>query len=455
MKVWRVVAAGVGAAAALAVLAATGGAMPSTLSVGRPFTLATGSPDSGVAASGLGSDGSVWSVLERASGSFAIAARARGGRGLGPLTVAAPSGFDQGIPVVSVSGATATFAWLVVRQSSGDAAAQVRTCTLSGCRPTQTIARWAYTPGGAPVFSGASAVGLASAGGRTVLVFYRTSGGRALMEWSQSTGGRFSAPRALATITPSVSVDIPVLTGEAGGRIVAVWPHYRATGFDLGYALWSARGGFAPAGTIPGGQGPFTDGLPVVAAAGAGAAVAWIQGTNATDPQQEAEPIWFARQSATGFGAAAEVFDGDAGGLSMAGGGGVLALAFTTARPGFDIDGDGPAMVIRSVDGAPFGTPTELASSSAPFPTVSVDAHGDTLAAWDLETHYPRTSGPTSVAQLAFAPPSGAFGAPARLGTASSGDLIGEAPSVHCAPARCAVVWQSAGGDVRAALATP
>jgi len=109
------------------------------------------------------------------------------------------------------------------------------------------------------------------------------------------------------------------------------------------------------------------------------------------------------RQNAQGFAKPTRVFGGYAFSLSLAGGGDVTALAFNTAKAaGLDGDSDGPVLVARSVDDAPFRTMT-LTANAAPYPTASVNSVGETLVTWNRQTLYPQT--PTSTAEIAIAAP--------------------------------------------------
>jgi hypothetical protein len=442
-------------------VAGAGAAPIPALVVGKPFTLASPPPGGpgispvGVEASGLGSDGTVWSAIYgTASEAVVVVARAADGRTFGPVDLTVPGGLRTGAPVISVSGPTATFAWLAY-DSKYHTEVEARTCTMSGCRPTQTVAIWQAIRFAAPVFEGGSAVGIASESGRTVLVFYRNTG-TAQMMWAQASDGRFGPVRAIAAprLNSNTAIDIPVVIAESGGRVLALWPRYGPNGLvAIGWSIWTGAAGFGAASTIAGAEGHDSDDNLVATAVGGGAAVAWIQGDNVTDPGQEAEPIWLARQHGPGFSNPVRVFAGDAGGLSLAAGDGVLALAFTTAQAGTDVDEDGPAMITRSIDGSAFGTPAELAPSAAPFPTVTVDSNGNTIATYDRETRTPQ--GPTSAAQVAIAAPHGSFQPPIALGAASHNDLIGDQPAIHTSGSRSAIVWVAATGSASGILTSP
>lgn len=464
---WRWLAALVSAAVALGAAASeAGGAASPARVLGEPFTLASpppGAPGIGpvdIEASGLGSDGTLWAALVGTpSEAVVVVAHAVDGRTLGPTDLTVAGGLRVGNPVISVSGGTATFAWLaygwLAHASSYQAEVEARTCTLSGCGPTQTVASWQAGGSGAPVLAGGSPMGIATAGGRTILVFYRNSGGAAQMLWAQAGGGRFGPARPIAAprLESNVSIDIPVVIAESGGRVLALWPRYGGTGMNaIGWTIWSATSGFEAAQTLTGARGRYSDGSPVAAAVGSGAAIAWIQGDNLTDPEQEAEPIWVSRQSANGFSKPVEAFSGLAAGVSLAGGAGVLALAFTEGSSAAD---NGAAMVARSVAGAPFGAPVELAPSTVSYepPTVSVDAHGETLAAWAREED--GASGPAAIAQLALAPAHGTFSPPLTLATASHAGLLGNGPIVRTSAGRAAVMWVGASGSARGAFVSP
>jgi hypothetical protein len=436
---------------AAAVASEAAGSPPLSIVVGKPFTLASppsGAPGIGpvsVEASRLGPDGTLWAALTGTpSEAVVVVAHAADGRTLGPLNLTVPGGFGAGAPVISVSGATATFAWLAY-DSKYRTRVEARTCTLSGCRPAQTVASWQAVRSAAPVLAGGSAIGLASEDGRTIIVFYRNTG-TAQMMWAQASGGRFGPLRAIAApqLQSNVAIDIPVAIAESGGRVLAVWPLYGPTGMvAIGWTIWSAPTGFAPAQTLSGGQGIYSDGTPVAAAVGSGAAIAWIQG-NDNSEDQPAEPIWISRQTATGFAKPVVTYGGLASGLTLAGGGGVLALAFTA-------DGD-DAVVERSVAGAPFTPPVRLAPSAVWPPTVSVDARGEALAAWAHETN--NVSG-VATAQLAIAPADGTFSHSVTIAPASHSGLVGDAPTLDTNANRSAVIWVGASGSARAAFTTP
>lgn len=432
-----------------------GGATAPVLSLGGAFTVGSDGP--GVTA--LGSDGTSW----LATAAVAITARSLSGRTLGPVEVTGMSGFTSGQPVVAVSGATATFAWLVDKADKAGWTVEVRTvrCDIRHCEPVMTASSWQQqSPYPMPVWVGAYGLpGIASVGGHTVVAFDRRTGGRVQMMWTQSTGsGRWAAPQAINAPAPaggmSAYMGDPVLVPESGGRVLAVWEQDpNESTFDLGWAVWTASAGFATTGTIAGGKGTDTALVPVVAAVGNGAAVAWIQGNNATDSFQEAEPVWLARQTATGLTAPSEIFSGDAAGLSLAGGGGVLALAFNQITPGFDADHGGPATVIRSVDGAPFTAPVQLAPAGAPSPAVSVDTSGNTIAVWYREL--PGTA-QRNQTQAAIASQHGSFSAPRTLGPGSRGATLGGEPTSTTVNHRTLITWLNTAETTEyGALATP
>jgi hypothetical protein len=454
----------VAAVAGLAGAVSAAGAGAPVLSLGGTFTLAT---DGGLGpgATALGADGTIWLATYVTSGPgsdvFVIAARSLSGRTLGPVSITAPTGFTSGQPVLSVSGGSATVAWLVAKPVKGGFTVALRSvrCDIRRCQRVVTLSSWQQLgQGPTPVLVGAYGLpGIATADGHTVVGFFRNSGGHEQMWWSQTGGdGRFGAPRAITMTGPAVPIGLadPVLVPESRGRILAVWgQNPNQSSFDLGWAVWTASRGFATTGTIAGGKGFFTTFAPVVAAVGNGAAVAWIQGTNSTDAFQEAEPAWLARQTATGFTAPTEIFNGDAAGLSLAGGDGVLALAFNSVAPGFDADQGGPAMVMRSIDGAPFTAPVQLAASAAPSPAVSVDTSGDTIAVWYRES---LGTAQLSHTQVAIAPPHGSFGAPRTLGPGSRGDYLGGEPTVSTVNRRTLITWLDTGEATEyGALATP
>jgi hypothetical protein len=434
-----------------AVASQAGGAASPSVAVGKPFTLAsppTGAPGIGpvgVQVSALGSDGTLWAaVTGTPSEAVVVVAHAADGRTLGPLNLTVPGGFGVGTPVISVSGATATFAWLAY-DVKYHTHVEARTCTLSGCRPTQTVESWQAIRSAAPVLAGGSPIGLASTNGRTILVFYRNSG-TAQMMWAQSSGGPFGPVRAIAAppLESNVAIDIPVAIAESGGRVLALWPLYGPTSMvGVSWTIWSAPTGFAPAQALTGARGIYSDDTPVAAAVGAGAAIAWIQG-NDNSEDQPAEPIWISRQTASGFTTPAVTYGGLASGPRLAGGGGVLALAFT--------DDDDDAVVERSVAGAPFTPPVRLMPSAASSPAVSVDARGETLAAWAHETN--NLSG-VATTQLAIAPAGGTFSHSRTLAPASHTGLVGTAPTVDTSANRSAVIWVGASGSARGAFATP
>ncbi len=437
----------------VAILVAAAAAGPVALLLGKSFTLVAGPQENlGVGASVLGADGTVW-LAEPISQprSFEIVARAANGRRLGPVIVSAQAGFENAEPTISVSGATATFAWFASGDSTstGDAVAvETRRCTPAGCQPTQTLTRWTsgnYSPG-QPV--------LAESKGRTVVVFNQGDANGSEVMWAQSDGGAFGPVRPIAQ-APAIGVvpnawlfDDPVLVTEASGRILAAWPNFGGASFAVSWSSWSAKGGFTPPRTLPGGAGTYAGDL-VAAPDGSGAALAWIQGNNVTDPGLIAEPVWVARQNAQGFAKPTRVFGGYAFSLSLAGGGDVTALAFNTAKAaGLDGDSDGPVLVARSVDDAPFRTMT-LTANAAPYPTASVNSVGETLVTWNRQTLYPQT--PTSTAEIAIAAPHGTFSSPETLGS----ELFDDSPNVHTVSSRSLVVWQAAPGIAQATLVTP
>jgi hypothetical protein len=267
--------------------------------------------------------------------------------------------------------------------------------------------------------------GIATTGKRTIVAFTGERRGQPKLMWSEALGnGSWAAPRAI-NLPGRAGQQVqdfgdPVLVSESGSRVLGVWQQNTGGGdvvnFDLGWTLWTATGRRSATGTIAGelGVAPSTAPTPVVAAVGNGAAVAWIAGSNDTDPNQEAEPVWVARQTADGFTKPTNVFKGDAAGLSLAGGGGVLALAFDRFEPQQNaIPGvPAPAMVMRSIDGAPFTAPVRLAES-ADSPTVSVDSAGDTIAVF---YKFAPQSGPEATPTVEIASQRGAFSGAQRLG---------------------------------------
>lgn len=441
-------------AAAVAAHAATAPARPS---LGRPFTLAAGfQPGYGAGPAALGPDGTAW-IAQAGFGSspasgFEILARAAGGRVLGPVATSDGGGSATDRPVIAAGPGAATFVWQTasgIGGQGGVAQVRARRCTLAGCGPVQVLASWSWSAGGRVGGSGFTAVGdaepgAAIAGSRTLAVFYRDGGGAPRMEWTVATGaGPFASARPLAGPGGPDAVVAPL----AGGGAVAAWAAgtLPSLGSRVEWTAFAPRGGFARAAALAGPAGSIS-GL-AAAPAGAGAALVWLQGTNVSEPIP-AEPVWVARRGAAGgFSRPARAFGGDAFGLSLAGGAGTLAIAFTTAAgPRAGPGQPGPAWVKRSAGGGPFGAAVDLDPRAAPYPAVAVTTGGGVLAAWSA---CPASGAAMCTAQLAFAPPGAGFGGPVALGA----EARGGSPTIAVSGARALVAWES-GDAVRAVVAT-
>jgi hypothetical protein len=425
---------------------ASGAAVP-PLSFGPRFTLAGGFQyDLGAGTSALGTDGTVWLAQPRSpSGGFEIVARTADGRELQPGVAPGGGGSADSRPAIATAAGSATFVWETASGASGPsgtAAVRALRCTLGGCAPLQTLAtwRWTYANDSFPPMGYQAQPGLASASGKTVAVFLRDAAANPQMVWAQAGAGRFGAPHSFGT---GGAAD-PVVVSEAGGRILAAWlagSGDTASGSGVKWASWSAPAGFTRVQTLAGASGDFAAGLVGTRDAG-GAAIAWIQGDNATDPGLAAEPVWVARQGSQEFSKPVRAFGGLAFGLSLTGADGVLALGFTTTpRAGMDGDSAGPALVARSDGEKPFGRPITLDPKAAPTPVVAVDAEGDVLAAWN-----------DNGAKVAIAKATGAFGPPLVIGP----EIGDGSPVIRVSGCRALVVWEgpSASGAVLGAIAT-
>jgi len=438
---WETVIAA-GGAAVLGLLATqTGVAQQAPVSIGEPITLASGfQADLGVGPSAVGSDETVWLAQPVGGGRFRIIGRAASGRTMRPVLVSGGIGSVTSTPAITVSATTATLVWETapngVDGSSGTVYVRARRCTLGGCTPTQTLSswHWTYANNSFPAMGYWAKPAVATAGGRAVVVFYRDSGSDPQMMWAQTDGVRFGALHALG----GGGWADPVAVGESGGRVLAAWFDNVSSSVD--WAQWSLAAGFTRSQSFSDGQGFYSADL-VAAPLGAGAAIAWIQGDNTTDPGLDADPVWVARTQASSFTKPVRVFADDAFGLTLDGGRGVLALAFTTTTPGLDAGAPGPAIVETSIDGAPFGSPVDLDDTAAPYPAVSVGSGASVLATWNAN----------STAQIAIAPAAGKFDPPVTLGPETRND----SPTIHTDGAQSLLVWQNPSGAVRGVLTTP
>lgn len=409
----------------------------SGVSVGVPFTLVSGVlSDAGTGASVLGSDGTMWLAQPVGDGSFRIVGRAVGGRRMRPVVVGGGSGWATSTPAVTESDGTATVVW---ETAGGDDAGTVYVralrCRLSGCTPIQTLSswHWTYANNSFPSMGYWAKPAVGSAGSHAVAVFDRDGASDAQMMWTQTSGNRFGKLHPFGGGESSE----PVVVGESAGRMVAAWLDGDAESVD--WAQWSARSGFTATRSFRDGDGFYAADM-VGARAGDGCAIAWVQGGNTTDPGEDSEPVWVARQAAKGFAAPERVFAGDAFGLSLAGDGGVLALGFTTTRVG-NAGVPGPAVIETSTNAGAFGAPVDLAPDAVSSPAVSVDDRGDVFATWNAN----------SEAEIAVAPARQAFSPPTTIGPEPSGS----SPTIDATGERSAVIWQNPAGTVQAALTTP
>jgi hypothetical protein len=441
----RGLGAGVLAAAALFAGSAFG-ATGKAVSLASPFTLASGfQSDLGAGRAVLASNGTAWLAQPlTGSGSFEIVART-GGRDVRVGRVTVPSGSATSRPAVSVAGGTATFVWETetnVAGSGGRASVQARACTLVGCGAVQVLSSWRWTDTNEsfPAMGYQAQPAVTSADGRTIVMFLRDTAAAPQMVWAQTVrGARFGPVHAFG---PGVQPD-PVLVDEAGGRVLAAWLDAdSSTGWWIDWSVWSpARSGFEQSRILAAGRGDYAGGL-VGAPSGSGAAIAWIQGSNSTDPGLLSEPVWVARQATQTFTRAARVFAGDAFGLSIAGADRMLALTFTTTpRPGLDADSPGPVMVMRAATGQPFSAPIDLDADAQPDPAVSVTSNGQVLVTWN-DTH----------ALVAMANANAPFDSPITLGPQSPSD---SPPTIDTIAGRSLIVWQSPSGTTRGDLAEP
>jgi hypothetical protein len=433
-------------AAVLCLLAAQASGATPTLAFSARFTLAAGFQyDLGAGTSALGPDGTVWLAQPLSpSAGFEIVARTADGHALRPGIAPGRSGSAYSRPEIATAAGAATFVWETASDAggpNGTAAVKALRCTLRGCAPLQTLATWRWTYGNDsfPPMGYQAQPEVASAGGETVAVFLRDAAANPQMTWAQAGAGRFGAPHSFG----AGGAGDPVLVSEAGGRILAAWlagSGDAASGSGVTWASWSARAGFTRVKTLAGASGDYAAGLVGTRAAG-GAALAWIQGDNNTDPGLAAEPVWVARQNSTRFSKPVRAFAGFAFGLSLASADGVLALGFTTtARAGLDGDSAGPAMVVRSDGGKPFSRPVTFDPEAAPTPAVAVAADGDVLAAWN-----------DNGAKAAIATATGAFGPPLEIGA----EMGEDSPVIRVGGCRALVLWEgpSATGAVFAAFA--
>ena len=468
-SVRRVAALLVGAAAAVAATAAAGTAAPPAFGsganprIGAPFTFASGfQADYGVGPSALAPDGTLWLAQSGFGASpaagFEIISRADGGRSLRSVATSDGDGSATDRPVIAAARGRATFVWQTASDAggaSGTASVRARSCTLAGCGPVQVLASWGWSEHGPVGGSGFTAVGDAEPalavvpGGGVLAVFYRDGGGRPRMEWALApAGGRFGAARAL----PGAGGPDPVLAVGGAGGVVAAWivGDLAAYGSGIRWAAWSARGGFTRPRALTGSGA--TDSELAAAPAGRGVALAWLQGSNVSDPAP-AEPLWVARRGPDGgFGRPLQVFGGDAFGVSLAGASGTLALAFSaTAAPGASSFGPGPTWVKRSVGGGPFGPAVDLDPAATAPASVAVATGGAVLAVWG-DCRSRAAAGGGCSARLAVAPAGGGrFGPAVALAPEASVD----APAALAAGARTAVVWTPGDGAVMGAFVTP
>jgi hypothetical protein len=401
-----------------------------SLVVGQPFTFA-GSLG-GVAAAGLGADGTAWVV--RVEGSdpahrdgFTVSAQASGGKTMPAAFVTTADETLVDAPTLAVSDGIATVVWLTVDGRTVTVAA--RRCTLSGCQGVQILARWSASVIG--LWNGGSAFAVpepvvASAGSRAVVVFARFGVPHPLVMWAQSDGSRFGASQSFGV---SGNYD-PAIVNEPDGRIFAAWfqgggPQEDAFGEYYGTSIewtqWSSGQGFSRVHTTSAGQTP---GFPITcadltaAATSTGVTLAWLQGSNSGYSIEGPPflPVWATGQRAGAFSKPADVFPSGASSISLAGASHVVALGVGTVRPlhprvAF------PAFVATSVNGGPFGTPVALYPAAGP-PSVSVDSTGDVLATLFSDPTQARS---TDAAQLTIAAPGGEFGAPTELDIGVSG----------------------------------
>lgn len=437
----------IGGLVAATVALVAGGAFAATgrtVSLGSPITLASGFQSYlGAGRAALAASGTVWLAQPvTASGSFEIVASARG-RVVRVGRVTVPSGSATSRPAVSVSGGTATFVWETeanVAGSGGGASVRARACTLAGCGAVQVLSswRWTYTNESFPGMGYQAQPAVTSADGRTIVVFLRDAAADPQMMWAQSAaGGRFGAAQGFG---PGGLAD-PVLVDEADGRVLAAWlDSDPSAGWWIDWSIWSERSGFERSTVLAAGHGDDAGEL-VGAPSGRGAAIAWIQGNNVTDPGLLSEPVWFAHQTTHGFTKAARTFGGDAFGLSIAGADHMLALAFTTTnRPGLDADSPGPVMVMLASKGYAFNAPLTLDPDAQPYPAVSITSDGQALVTWN-----------NGQAVFATASASGQFDPPIALGPESPSG----SPTIDTSGNRSLIVWQDPSGGVSGELEIP
>lgn len=456
-------------ALALAVLAVAvavgraGAAAPPALRFGAPFTLASGfQAGYGAGAAALGADGTVW-LAQAGYGSapasgFEILARAPAGGIAIAVATSDGAGSATDRPAIAAYPGGATFVWETASSFGGPAGTtevRARSCTLRGCGPVQVVERWRWSTHGPLGGSGFTAVGdaqpgLALAAGRVVTVLYRDGPGAQRMEWASAPAngrGRFGAPRALG----GAGGPVAVLSAQRGGGILAAWTagDLAAYGSAIEWARWSARGGFDRPRVLAGSAaatGHLDAGL-AAAPAGAGTVLAWVAGANVSDPAP-AEPVWVAHAGARGgFGRPRRVFGGLAAGLSAAGAGGTLALAWhAVAGRGQSSDSPGPAWAASGAAERGLGTPARLAARADGTPAVAV-VDGTVVAAWNA-CRAGAASAAACTLSLAVARGGGAFTAAPALG----GEDPDDAPALHAAGGRVLAVWEAA-GVVRGALA--
>jgi len=443
-------AAAVAVALGLAVAAAAAATAPAPLAFGPAFTLASGfQQDYGAGPSALGPDGTVWLVQpgfgDTPGSTFEIIARAANGSTPAPVTTSDGAGSATDRPAIATGRGSAAFVWETSSNLSGAAGTtqvRARSCTLAGCGAVQVLAQWRWSAGGPIGSSGFTAVGdaepaVATAEGRVVAVFERAGGGAPRMEWAVANGGRFGPVRALG----GPAGPVAVAAADARGGVVAAWiaGDLSSSGRRIVWASWSAGGGFTRPQTL---AGAIDAGL-VTAPAGAGVALAWLEGAGAAGPVA-AGPLWLARRGASGaFSRPLRVFAGDAADIALAGASGTLALAYTTVA-GAGANPPTPAWVTRSAGAAPFGRALELDATAQPHAAVAVLAGGGVLAAWSACGR----RATTCAAMLALAAPGGPFAAPRSLG----GEDRGDAPAIHAAGARALVTWES-GENVQGVIA--
>jgi hypothetical protein len=411
------------------------------LVLGSQFALAAGTQGGDYDAAALGSDGTVWlaqlSGGETAAAGFAVVARAAHGH---PVRLAFVS--TLGFPAVAVSGAAAMFVWSGGDVSTQQAEVRAMRCTLSGCGPVQVLASWlgVALPPDKVDFTGypplPSVVGV---DGQFVTAF--AAGASPTMEWAQTAGATFGAAHSFGV----AGQPYPVLVQESGGKVMAAW----LDGYDhswIEWSQWTASDGFSPPSVLRGAAGLAAADL-VAAPSGHGAALAWIQGDGPATPGQYTDPVWVALSNAAGgLSKPTRAYSRPTGQLSLAGNDGVLALAFnkTTAPGGYADDGRG-AMVERSIDGAPFGSPVDVDPHAGAHPAVAVDRRGDVLAAWNRQS-----SGGNYDAKLAIAAASGPFRRPVTLGS----ELISDSPLTQTNASGTLITWQQQ-PDTLGVIATP